>query len=650
MLQPVLVTARPSADALVTRARVAGLLAVTAAAVLVALLVPRVLALLGDPETWTTLARALPRQIGGIVGRLAEAPALVAALAAMLPPVLWTAARLAGALVGSEPGPLHRGLAGAWTVSALASAAAIVFPPHELKQGLAALGYALAWPALLSAAAALWSSRLPRVLALGILLALTLAGLVARVLPLGWPGEHSLTWWAMLPSVPGATLAMGLATAAAATALVLLVVVRARRWSPRVALPVLSLAAFLLLRALPAFEHYGPEKHPAALASEINTSYFQAADSVHGARAFVREHARRMPALAMHARTHPPLWPLVFHAARRMGDAPGAARLSATIARALGADPRGAAELAASVALRPLTLAETNGLWLVVGGLALAVVALPWLVWFAARARADSAPALRAAALAALLPAPLLYFPDVDVLHPALYALAAGAWLRRERGPSWPLFAGLVGAVLAAFSFGNLALFAWFVVVAALEARAPGSERRSEPRHELRAGVLVLLPLAALVVAAAIAGAQPFTMLTTALAQHRVILAHRTAALWMVLHPLECAVGLGFPVVLAFARALDLRGLATRARSFASTGPEPLLVGTLVTLALLDLTAATKGESARLWMGWFPLILAGGAGVLATRERGWGWLALGLAGTLVVLKGFYVFVWLYKLG
>jgi hypothetical protein len=48
-------------------------------------------------------------------------------------------------------------------------------------------------------------------------------------------------------------------------------------------------------------------------------------------------------------------------------------------------------------------------------------------------------------------------------------------------------------------------------------------------------------------------------------------------------------------------------------------------------------------------MGCFPLVLAGAAPALAARERDWPRLAVLLAATLVVLKGFYVYVWLYTL-
>ncbi len=636
--------ASPAAAA-ARRARFASALAVTAAALLVGVLVPRVLATLAAHDAGATLARTLPGGLGVVVAKFAEAPLLVAVFVAFAPPLLWVASRLAGALAGSEQKALDGGLAFAWTVSVLASASAIVSAPTEIKQGLAALGYALAWPALLSMAAVLWSSPLPRVAAHGLLLLFTLAGLVARALPIGWPGEHSLSWWAMLPGVPVEGALWSVLMVGVAAMLVCLVIARAGRVPAFLGLLLLSLASILLLRALPALEHYGPAKHPAALTSEINTSYFQAAERVGDAGAFIRAHAATMPTLAMHARTHPPLWPLAFHAATRLGDADAPARAANLVARGLGADAREAAELAASVAEQPLSLAQVHGLWLLVGGFALAVALLPIAVWFLVSAIASPRSALRAAALAVLLPAPLLYFPDVDVLHPVLYTLAAGAWLRRERGAIWPLFAGFITALLVAFSFGNLTLLVFFAAVAWLGGRGPGRSFVDEPRHM----AVMLLPLVALAAGAVAMGAHPFAMLTTALAQHRAILAHRTRLLWMALHPLECVVGLGFPLAFAFARGLDWRSLLGRARARSLVGGELLWAATLATLLLLDVSGASKGESARLWMGWFPLALAGGVAALETRERGWGWLALGLAATLVVMKGFYVFVWLYGL-
>jgi hypothetical protein len=615
------------------------------AALLAGRLAGGVLSALGADGDAGTLARALPGPAGALLLAVGRAPLLAMALAGLVPLACWTAAVLAARPARTEPRQAHLGLSFAWLVSVVTSVSAWVAPPADAKQGLAALGYALGWPAYLSLVALLGPSRLPRPATRGALLAALLALLVVRALPLGWPGETSLSWWAMLPAVAPARLAAALLLVAVATFAVVAVLARGARGHALASLAPLVLASLLLQRALPELEHYGPAKHPAALASEINTSYLQAAWRVRDPASFVRGHADSLGTLPMHARTHPPLWPLVFHGAVGLGETPYGRAVAGAAARLLGADVREAAELAASVAERPLADAEVTGLWLLVARFALAVSMLPLATWFLARALGSELAARRAAALSVLLPAPLLYFPDVDVLHPLLYALAAGAWLRRARGATWALLAGGVAALLVAFSFGNLALYAAFAALALLSARAGGPGLRSEWRHAATA----LAPLASLVAGAELSGARPLAMFAQALRQHHAILAHRTPLLWVALHPLELAVGLGFPLVLAFGSSLDWRALLDGVRRRALAGGPLLLAATLLVLLVVDLSGQGKGEAARLWMGWTPLLLAGGCGALETRSRGWGRLAVGLAATLVVLKGFYVFVWLYRL-
>ncbi len=615
------------------------------AAVLAGSLAIQVLAALDPAGEAATLARALPGPAAALLARLARAPLLAGLLAGMVPVAAWAAATWAVRPACAEPRTVARGLAAAWLVSLLASALALTAGPLAPRQELAALGYALGWPAWLSLLAVLGPSRLPKPATRGVLLGVLLLLLVLRVVPLGWPGETSLSWWAMLPAVPPARLLGALALIALATLAVIAVIRRGERGRTLAALAPLVLASFLLQRALPELEHHGPAKHAAALASEINTSYFQAGARVGAPAEFVRAHADSLARLPMHARTHPPLWPVVFNGATRLGELRFVQRLAGGTARLLGAEPRQAAELAASVAERPLAAAELAGLWLLVARFAVAVALLPLAVWFLARAVGGELAARRAAALATLLPAPLLYFPDVDLVHPLLYALAAAAWLRRARGAAWALLAGAVAALLVALSFGNLALYAAFAALAAL---AGGSARRGL-RAEAASGALALVPLALLVAAAWLAGARPLAMFAAALREHHAILAHRTPLLWMALHPLEAAVGLGFPLVLGPGGALAWRALADGARRRALEGGPLLLGATLLVLLLVNFSGQGRGEAARLWMGWYPLLLAGACAALESRPRGWALLAAGLAGTLVVLKGFYVFVWLYRL-
>src|SRR5207248_11545420 len=114
------------------------------------------------------------------------------------------------------------------------------------------------------------------------------------------------------PQVRAGRLLPGLLLAAMAAAGAGFATSRNASRSPAARLALLTLVAALLLRALPAFEHYGAEKHAAALASEINTSYFQVARGIHDPDAYVRGYAARMAAYPIHPRRPPPECPPPF--------------------------------------------------------------------------------------------------------------------------------------------------------------------------------------------------------------------------------------------------------------------------------------------------------------------------------------------------
>jgi hypothetical protein len=641
----------PAASRLVPGPKSAGLArflnpaAVLAAALAAGALAHAVLLRLAAGQDEETLARALPGPLAGVVQRFAGAPLVPSLFVVLVPLLVWVACGALTSALRADDRDAQRAQALIWLGSIGASLAALASGMTAAKQGMAALGYALAWPALASVAAVLWASPLPRIVMVALVTDLVLLGLAVRALPIGWPGENSLSWWAMLPHAPRGPMLAALLAAAVAAALAVIALRRDLRLPLAVRLALLTLVPALLLRTLPGLEHYGPEKHAAALASEINTSYFQVAGRVGERGAFVRGYAADMGTLPMHTRTHPPTWPLLFRAALDAGARPQGERLARFAAHALGAGWDASDSLAASVAERPLTAPDAAGLWLVVAVLAACVLALPLATYFAARAFAPGGVALLAAAWAALLPAPLLYFPDVDVAHPLAYVLVLGAWLRRDRHALWALAAGTLAAALVALSFGNLTVLLVCAAVTLLGWNAEPARRR----RELVQGALLLLPLALLVVGAERAGARPFALYAEAMRQHHLILAHRTRVLWIGLNLLESALALGVPTVLWLAGTIDWRALGAGARRAALSGGEGLLAGTLLALLVLDGSGQTKAESGRLWMGCFPLVLAGAAPALAGRERDWPRLAVLLAVSLVVLKGFYVYVWLYTL-
>ncbi|MBI5836916.1 MAG: hypothetical protein HZB25_06715 [Candidatus Eisenbacteria bacterium] len=617
-----------------------------AAAVLTGLLAFRVLRGLGESDAAAVLARSLPAAAAAALAHLPAGP-LAIALGA-LPLAVWLACAWWAARVPGVSRERARMLVGwAWGASVLAGAWALLAGVSGPKPGLAALGYCISWPALGSLGAALVLRRARALEFAAWISGAALLLLLARALPLGWAGQNSWTWWPMLPSRPPGALASGAAWVTGAW-LWMLALSRVESRTPRRwATAGLLLVPLMLARGVAQFEHYGPERAPAALASEINTSYFQAGAQVEDPAAFLRGFAVLTDGMPMHAATHPAGWPLLFHAATRAGATPAGATAAEAVARASGADRETADRLAADVARRALSPAESNGLWLLVGLVALMLAAIPAGVYFVARDHESPRVAFRAAGLAAVCAAPLLFFPDVDVAYPALALLAAGSWVRSEGAArrAWALLSGACVGLLAAFSAGNLAL----LVLLALQAVLSWKRRKATRRGELARGLALLAPLVVLWLGAEAAGHHPVTVLQAVLGHHRDTLAHRGWALWALLNPLDFLVLLGLPAAAWMLRAVPWWHHPEAARKMRMDPGTAVLAAVLGTLLLLDVSGATKGEAGRLWMSYMPLLVAGGASLWRERRRSeWAWLTGMCLALLVALKGFYVFVWLYS--
>ena len=451
----------------------------------------------------------------------------------------------------------------------------------------------------------------------------------------------------MLPEKSGAQIAASFGWLAGGWLLMLALSRLTTRWPRRWALVGLMLAPLCFVRGLSGLEHYGPEKHPAALASEINTSYFQMAAQIDDVRAFLRHYPERMSRFPMHGATHPAGWPLKFHQAIVIGRSAAGTAVAAATAFALGAEPAAARALAADVARRPLTDPETAGLWIVVLSVLLALMALPAAVYFAARAHEAPRIAFRAAGLAAALSAPLLFFPDVDVLHPTLAVVAAGCWLRSERPGKarWAFLAGIFIAQLAALSFGNLVV----IPILALQSVLSWKRRQTGAWFEVRRFGALLLPLVLLWIGAAAVGHDLGAVFAAALGHHRDTLARRTGWLWTLLNPLEFLMLMGIPITAWLLRATPWWHHPQAAKKL-RMDPEAALFGaTLLVMLALDFSGGTKGEAGRLWMLFMPLLVAGAAALWRDRRRVEWACVTGMAlAFAAVLKGFYAFVWLYS--
>jgi hypothetical protein len=277
----------------------------------------------------------------------------------------------------------------------------------------------------------------------------------------------------------------------------------------------------------------------------------------------------------------------------------------------------------------------------------LSLMALPPAVYFAARVHESSPVAFRAAGLSAVLAAPLLFFPDVDLITPALAAIAVGAWLRSERRRRawWTVVSGGCIALLAACSFGNLALVAPFALQAVLSWR----RRPVGIAFEARRALGLLAPILGLWIAAG-AGGHDFTAaLREGLRQHHRIVAFRPYGLWLLITPLEFFALSGVATAAWLLRATPWHQQLAAARRLRMDPVSALWAAVLVALVLLNLSGSTKGEVGRLWMGYLPMLIVGGAAVWRERGRAEWAVVTGLSLlALSVLKGFYAFVWVYS--
>jgi hypothetical protein len=616
-----------------------------AAGVTAGVLASRVFAALGLGGESELLHRTLPGPLAVLVAGAAASPVLAGVAAGLAPPAIWLAlSTWARRGATAAAAGARSALGWCWLVSVVASTLAFVVPLPSAAMKMAALGYTIAWPALIGWAVALVIRGASPLGFAGGVTALFWLGLVIRTLPVGWPGETSMRWQRLALGQPWPWLVGGAIAVAGACLLPLLIAPARSRSARRLATAVLMLVPFLLQRGLACFEPWGAEKLQAALASPRYTSFLQASARPEPTPELLRRYVALLPELRGRVVTHPPGWTLVFRGAVQLGGSAAGRQVARLTAWAVGADPGRAAAMASQGAGRPLAERELNGLWLV-AALALAgVMTFPPVVFWFVRGFDSWGAALRIASLSAFLGPLFLFLPNVDSVYPSLFVLAAAAWLRSERprGAAWALLAGAGAALLGFLSFGNLALPFVLGIASLLSWRRRATTRRGEA---VRLAFLVLPPLA-LMVAGVLAGYDYPRNLGLALHYHHVMMAGRTRALWALLNPLDLIATLGLPLVLWLGRVTPWQTVATAAAARRLDPALSIGVATALTLLVLDVAGDSKGETSRLWVGFYALLLAGfSAPWRDLRVRPWSVLAALAGGTLIVLKGFYVFGW-----
>ena len=605
-------------------ARLAPNLAPGLAAALTGVLAYQVLGGLRGPSSAGVLARALPPPLAELAAQAAAQPIPAALLLAAAPVLAWLALAAWAARVPGVSAARARGAVGwVWAGSALAGAWALAARVSGPRSGLAALGYCLTWPALGSLGVALVLRRARALQCAAWMSAAVLAALLARVLPLGWPDESSWAWSPMLAARPPEALAEGAAWVVGAWLWMLALSRLESKWPRRWATVTLVLVPLMLARGAAQFAQSGPDRHAAVLAGELAAADPRISPGPAGLR--------------------PPGWPLLHRAASGAGDTPAGAAVADAAAWALGADRDHADALASDAAGRPLARGEANGLWLLVGLVLALLMAIPAGVYFLARAHEGPRISYRAAGLAAVLAAPLLFFPGAQVAYAAGFLAAAGAWVRSEPRGRWPwaLAAGAGVALLAAFSPANLIL----LLLLALQSLASWKRRRAPVRTEIGRALALLAPLAAAAALGSASGDSPGAGVWASLARHHHAIAPRGWALWTLLNPLDFLLLMGPPAAVWLLRAVPWWHHPAAARRLRMDPEGAVLGAAILTVLALDLCGLTRGEAGRLWLGCMPLLVAGGAGLWRERRRAeWCWLTGMCVVLLVALKGLYVFV------
>ncbi|MGD9495991.1 MAG: hypothetical protein AB7Y46_06755 [Armatimonadota bacterium] len=401
---------------------------------------------------------------------------------------------------------------------------------------------------------------------------------------------------------------------------------RGLAWSLAVSLPI---AAWCVQVALWSVAPGSVTRLAAIQLSDVSTGYLAEAWRIDDLGAYLRSYAAQMPHKPEHVATHPPGAVLFFYAVRKLAAAVPALADAALVAgsTAIGLS---ISEMGREVARFPTTV------WLGAQGLATAVLAswllgaagalMPLIVFAALRQATGNERALGAAALLALTPSMLLFFPLLDQLVGLLSALLIAALAATQRHWAWSVAGGLIVMAAVFVSLGALALAAtggiFLLLRAARQAGQSGDTAWSDTRSVF---VPVLGFAGGLLAGLALwyaAGVDAIGVFSAGLGAHSGITglaSFRSYGVWVWLNLVEFAVFLGLPlaavVVAAVPRTIDaLRGVGGR------TLPAYLLASGLLTLLLLDVSGLVKGETGRIWLFFAPWLVAGAAPMLLDED------------------------------
>lgn len=390
------------------------------------------------------------------------------------------------------------------------------------------------------------------------------------------------------------------------------------------------------------------------------TGYYTSATRINSVGTFfsgyVRSIASNDPAvrLCSHCLTHPP-GPIVFYWAllQFVGGLPAGIqerlRAGLTAFLSLHAPPLSSALTSVQM------IAAVIGGHLVVAGTALIVLPLYGL----ARLIAGRRPAIPLAALGLMVPGITLMSPEFDQFYAVAACVLLYLTLRGLRsathGVLWGLAAGIWFAGCLYWSFGLLALGLSVAILALLAgigrlwpaAGGPGPGWRHLLPWALGIAAGALVPWFLLWSAGEFDLPQVAEVITY---RQEQVITMRPYALWLVFNLVDFLQFLGLPLAAVCLFSLipirrphvlgrDPRAPAGRRQLLTSVNPYSLVFW--LTLGVLDLTGAVRGEAGRLWLFLAPLALASIMWAVAEHRIGLRGLSFLLASqfALVMLLG-----------
>lgn len=358
-----------------------------------------------------------------------------------------------------------------------------------------------------------------------------------------------------------------------------------------VAVPVLQLSLAFAVSRVPLLEFFGPT------VSIHNSGYFTTAVTSPDLNQLLSNFPALMPQLPIHAQSHPPgaevvHW-LVWQAMRAV---PPLADAVAMPLRTLQCHNPGIMAMDnAQVASASLGM-----LLPLLGGLAV------WPLYALAKRIANERVAAITVLLFPILPLFAMWMSQWDQVYPLLLFL--GLYLAHaglEKNSWWRIFAaGVPLSIATFFSVGN----AMLMVIVGLYGLAWLWVQRKSLRfyvaRALRLAIVFALGCASIwLLYWLFYGVNPLSVISTgSRLAFESTTGNRSYGVWLLGNPIDFLVFLGFPIAILFIYNLIKRNPFPRSLM-------PIAVATFSTLILLWFSGIVRGEVARLWMYFGPLVV-----------------------------------------